>query len=107
MSIAASITPSPESKVKRRKEKTTPSQKLGTTLKPSIKESNFTWRKHGKHFRTNIVLADEGDGRNMFALSDSCAIERYYRVADRYEAGVCFVLRSKRMKGSASHYFVF
>ena len=58
----------------------------GTVAMPTIDDGNGAWRKHGKIFRANIVLADEGKGGNSFALSDSCTIERYYRVADRYES---------------------
>ncbi|KAL3912970.1 MAG: hypothetical protein SGILL_006677, partial [Bacillariaceae sp.] len=42
-----------------------------------------SWRKHGKKFRANLVLADDAQGDNVFTLSESCTIERYYRVADR------------------------
>lgn len=54
---------------------------------PNLKGSRLgeTWRNHGKSFRANIVLADEETDGDKFALSDCCAIERYYRVADRYE----------------------
>jgi hypothetical protein len=49
----------------------------------NIDDDNGAWRKHGKLFRANIVLTDEGIEGNSFSLSDSCTIERYYRVADR------------------------
>jgi hypothetical protein len=42
-----------------------------------------SWRKHGKRFRANLVLEDDAQGENVFTLSESCTIERYYRVADR------------------------
>ena len=51
----------------------------------AVEEVDKGWRTYGKMFRANIVLADESNGGNIFALSDSCSIERYYRVADRYE----------------------
>ncbi|KAL3906415.1 MAG: hypothetical protein SGILL_009280, partial [Bacillariaceae sp.] len=41
------------------------------------------WRKHGKKFRANLVLADDAQGDGAFTLNESCTIERYYRVADR------------------------
>lgn len=41
------------------------------------------WRKYGKKFRANLILADDTNGGNSFTLSESCSIERYYRVADR------------------------
>eukprot|EP00535_Pseudo-nitzschia_heimii_P008380 CAMPEP_0197189184 /NCGR_PEP_ID=MMETSP1423-20130617/19300_1 /TAXON_ID=476441 /ORGANISM="Pseudo-nitzschia heimii, Strain UNC1101" /LENGTH=479 /DNA_ID=CAMNT_0042641233 /DNA_START=410 /DNA_END=1846 /DNA_ORIENTATION=+ len=49
----------------------------------AVEEVDKGWRRYGKMFRANIVLADESNGGNIFALSDSCSIERYYRVADR------------------------
>ena len=82
--VAPVVTPSPKSNYNRSKIKANSSQILDDTPIPTV-ENNGAWRKHGKLFRANIVLADEGDGGNIFALSDSCAIERYYRVADRYE----------------------
>ena len=65
----AVVTPSPPSK--------------GYDAIAHIDDDNGAWRKHGKIFRANIVLADEGIQGNSFSLSDSCTIERYYRVADR------------------------
>ena len=50
-----------------------------------------SWRKHGKKFRANLVLVDDAQGDNVFTLSESCTIERYYRVADRVSAHVFFV----------------
>ena len=82
--MAAVITPSPNSRGSLSNEKVDSSQKTDDAEIP-FAEGDGTWRKHGKLFRSNIVLADEETGGNMFALSDSCAIERYYRVADRYE----------------------
>jgi len=80
--MAAVITPSPNSRGSLSNEKVDSSQKTDDAEIP-FAEGDGTWRKHGKLFRSNIVLADEETGGNMFALSDSCAIERYYRVADR------------------------
>ena len=45
--------------------------------------STETWRKHGKAFRAQLVLMDEEKGGNTFVLSNNCAIDRYYRVAER------------------------
>jgi len=82
--IDAAVTPSPKSKGGlRENERADDKQKLGTGIISFVEADNGIWRKHGKFFRANIVLADEGNGGNVFALSDSCAIERYYRVADR------------------------
>ena len=61
---------------------------------PTMDDGNGTWRMHGKLFRANIVLTDEINGGNAFALSNSCAIERYYRVADRYERNRYFDLNT-------------
>mmetsp|Transcript_15778 Transcript_15778/g.18044 ORF Transcript_15778/g.18044 Transcript_15778/m.18044 type:complete len:624 (-) Transcript_15778:73-1944(-) len=49
----------------------------------NIDDDNGAWRKHGQLVRANIVLTDEENEGNSFALSDSCTIERYYHVADR------------------------
>jgi hypothetical protein len=46
-------------------------------------DAEEAWRRYGKLFRANLVLNDEQNGGNSFSLSDSCTIERYYRVADR------------------------
>jgi hypothetical protein len=48
-----------------------------------------SWRQHGKKFRASLVLNDEEHGGNSFTLSNSCSIERYYRVADRVRTTCC------------------
>lgn len=45
--------------------------------------ANDDWRRHGKLYRANIVLTDENSEGNTFSLSNTCSINRYYRVADR------------------------
>ncbi len=79
---ASVITPSPNSRGSLLNEKVDFSQILNDPGM-SFAEGDGEWRKHGKIFRSNIISDDEESGGNMFALSDSCAIERYYRVADR------------------------
>lgn len=76
--MAPIVSPSP--KTKGRNLKAGSSEKTDGTLV----EDDESWRNHGRVFRSKILTDDEVGG-NMFALSDSCAIERYYRVADRYE----------------------
>jgi hypothetical protein len=49
-------------------------------------DPNEVWRKHGKVFRAELVVKDEEKGGNTFALSNSCSIERYYKVSER----VCY-----------------
>jgi hypothetical protein len=61
---------------------------MGTSGTKNTARSNAiidddAWRKHGKVFRANLVLADDANGGNSFALSENCSITRYYRVADR------------------------
>jgi len=80
--MASVITPSPNSRWGPLNEKVDSSQILNNP-ELSFAEGDGEWRAHGKIFRSNIILDDEESGGNMFALSDSCAIERYYRVADR------------------------
>ena len=74
--IAAAVTPSPVSEGKQANTNSTDSRSI-------IEEGDNEWRKHGQLFRANIVSSDESDSSNIFSLSDSCTIERYYRVADR------------------------
>jgi hypothetical protein len=56
------------------------------------------WRKFGKKFRANLILADDANGGNAFTLSETCSIERYYRVADRVRACVCVCVQKKKEK---------
>jgi len=81
--IAVTVTPSPKLKDNRGNDEGNASKELDSASIPFAEEGNEKWRQHGKLFRANIVSADEGNGGNIFSLSDSCAIERYYRVADR------------------------
>mmetsp|Transcript_32633 Transcript_32633/g.76925 ORF Transcript_32633/g.76925 Transcript_32633/m.76925 type:complete len:601 (-) Transcript_32633:238-2040(-) len=53
------------------------------TTDDAINDGSESWRNHGKMFRANVLIADERNGGNAFTLSDTCSIERYYRVADR------------------------
>jgi hypothetical protein len=84
-SMAVTVTPSPKLKDNRGNDKDNAFKELDTASIPFAEEGNEKWRQHGKLFRANIVSADEGNGGSIFSLSDSCAIERYYRVADRCE----------------------
>ena len=75
----------------------------------SVEEVDEGWRTYGKMFRANIVSADESNGGNIFTLSDSCAIERYYRVADRYEfiLSAYFVINfGRKIEYNRSHFKV-
>lgn len=84
MVMDVAVTPSPSWRDNRRvDERAKTSQNLDAAAVPFIEEDNETWREHGKLFRANIVEADESNGGDVFAISDSCAIQRYYRVADR------------------------
>ena len=85
MPVTATVTPSPKSQGDRGDERANASERFDSATIPFVEEGNGTWRKYGKIFRANIVLADEDNGAEIFDLNDSCAIERYYRVADRYE----------------------
>lgn len=89
----APVTPSPAS---HRKTVTIATSPTSVSYSPSVTshlnkspgprkdgEADEAWRRHGKLFRANLVLNDEQNGGNSFSLSDSCTIERYYRVADR------------------------
>ena len=80
MSKAQLVSPSPKAKGRHLNVNEGPSR----TTDGAQVEDDETWRNHGRLFRSKILTDDEASG-NMFALSDSCAIERYYRVADRYE----------------------
>jgi len=73
----AAVTPSPKS------ESNASDGTSDTRLMPTMDDGSGAWRMHGKLFRANIVRTDEINGGNAFALSNSCSIERYYRVADR------------------------
>ena len=83
--VAAAVTPSPKSQGNRGDEIANASERFDSAAIPFVEKGNGTWRNCGKLFRANIVLADEDNGAEIFDLNDSCAIERYYRVADRYE----------------------
>ena len=53
---------------------------LSTPVKSNRKDES--WRKHGKNLRKQLILQDEQQG-NRFSISNHCAIERYYQVADK------------------------
>ena len=93
-STAAAVTPSPP--LPARNDETGGGDNSRASTIATIEGENGNWRKHGKLFRANIVLTDEGNGGNSFSLSDSCAIERYYRVADRYVQRHACIFESNR-----------
>jgi hypothetical protein len=46
------------------------------------------WRKHGQTYRANLIAQDQSDGGGKgkaLRISDHCAIERYYQVADKVQ----------------------
>jgi hypothetical protein len=111
--VAAAVTPSPKSKANRGNERANASERFDTAAIPFVEEGNGTWRKYGKLFRANIVSSDEDAGADFFDLSDSYAIERYYRVADRYELSssillcVLFLDWNNMFKDRRSYFSVF
>eukprot|EP00934_Nitzschia_sp_Nitz4_P001360 Nitzschia sp. Nitz4//scaffold333_size18811//15939//18204//NITZ4_008758-RA/size18811-augustus-gene-0.42-mRNA-1//-1//CDS//3329548238//1360//frame0 len=58
-----------------------PSQRSSSMSKAG-RDAN-DWRKHGKRYRAELLLADEEKGGSTFEVHSNCAIERYYRVAER------------------------
>ena len=47
------------------------------------------WRKHGKRVRAMLLLEDEEKGGSTFQLTNTCSIQRYYRVAERVSVPGC------------------
>jgi hypothetical protein len=58
----------------------------GGTTSSFLKADDGNWRKPGKMYRTRLVAQDEAEGGGKsFRISNQCAVERYFQVADKVQ----------------------